>query len=262
LNKFVTSPNLPQENVTAVIVDFRAKKLIEALNMLGISTITTDFNDNLPIPISSHPDIICHHLGNNNIIVPKIGNNNFKNKLKNLNMNIIEAEFEFENKYPCDCLLDCARIGNLFICNKSITDKKIIKYAEENNIKVINTTQGYSKCSICIVDENSIITSDIELSKQAQNARLDVLLINTGYINLTGYKYGFIGGTCGKLSKNSLAFAGDINTHIDANKIIDFAKSKNVEVISLCKGISEDIGGIIPILEKASLVGKITKIIM
>ena len=251
MNKFIKTPNLPQNSVTEVIVDNRAIKLINTINMLGISTVTTDFNHNLPLPISSHPDIVCHHLGDKNIIVPKSGNYQFKSALTDLKMNLIQAESEFSILYPYDCLLDCARIGKILICNEYITDKKIIQYAEENNLKLVNTTQGYAKCSICIVDENSIITSDVDILKQGESAGLDVLLISTGYINLTGYNYGFIGGTYGKLSKNCLAFAGDINAHINADKIIDFAKSKGVEVISLYNGMLEDVGGIIPILEKS-----------
>ena len=76
-----------------------------------------------------------------------------------------------------------------------------------------------------------------------------MLKIQKGFISLPGYDYGFIGGCCGKLSKNILAFTGKIESHPDYNNIKDFCRNYNVNVLSLTNDDLLDIGGILPIAE-------------
>ena len=58
----------------------------------------------------------------------------------------------------------------------------------------INVSQGYSKCSLCIVNENSVITEDDGIAEVLKRHNMDVLKISAGDVLLSGLDYGFLGG--------------------------------------------------------------------
>ena len=104
--------------------------------------------------------------------------------------------------------------------------------------------------SVCVVDENSIITADAGIAAAAEGRGLDVLRIQAGFFELPGYSYGFIGGSCFKLSKTELVFTGTIDRHPDRGAIIGFLHDHGVEALYLRDEPAVDIGGIIPIFEQ------------
>jgi len=154
------------------------------------------------------------------------------------------------NRYPNDVRLNCAIIGNKIICNIKTIANEVLEYAQANQLNVINVNQGYTKCSICAVNENSIITDDESIFAAAGNFFNDTLFISKGSIGLNGYGYGFIGGCCGKIDKNKIAFNGAIESHKDYKKIIDFLSRNSVECIELHNNPLYDIGGILPLCEE------------
>ena len=79
---------------------------------------------------------------------------------------------------------------------------------------------------------------------------MNVLKIRTGYIELPGQNYGFIGGAGGKLAENLIAFTGDITTHPDYDKICGFCKNSGVDIYSLGKNVPIDIGSLLPVIEE------------
>lgn len=245
--KYIENPNLPQSRVTAAFISEQAGESIKKLNELGIKTLQIKPYSNLPEPVNSHTDLQILHLGNNDIFCQNehlcIGE--FDKKIK---LNKIQATAG--NKYPDDVRLNCAIIGNKLLCNINTIAQEILEYAEINNMIVINVKQGYTKCSICIVNENAIITDDESIFTAAGNFFNDTLFISKGSIGLKGYGYGFIGGCCGKIDKNKIAFNGAIESHKDYKKIIDFLSRNSVECIELNNNPLYDIGGIIPICEE------------
>lgn len=244
--KFVNKPNLPQGRVGTVMISCSATDAINKLKSFGINTIIINPDYRLPEPVSDHADLQILHLKNNIILTHNehlcAGESTGKIFLKEI------SEFPGSH-YPNDVRLNCAIIGNKIICNKKTISKEILEYAEKESMTVINVNQGYSKCSICIVNENAIITDDKSIFKAAGNFFDDVQFVSKGSIRLNGYNYGFIGGCCGKIDKNKIAFNGEIESHEDHNKIIDFINRNRVECIELKKGQLIDIGGILPLEE-------------
>ena len=114
----------------------------------------------------------------------------------------------------------------------------------------MQVSQGYSKCPLCIVDQNSFITEDEGIANTLKRHNINVLKISAGDVRLPGLDYGFLGGASGKISKNLLAFTGDIRQHRDYDKIYDFCAERSVELISLSNEELIDIGSIIPVTEK------------
>ncbi len=244
--KYIENPNLPQSRVVLAAISESAGESINKLNELGIETIKIKASPYLPKPVNSHADIQLLHLGSNIIFSQK--EHSFEG-LENKNFNIKYISDKPGDKYPDDVRLNCAIIGNKIICNKKTVAREILEYAESVGLIVINVNQGYSRCSICVVDENSIITDDEGIFAAAQNFFDDTLYVSKNSIRLKGYDYGFIGGCTGKLDKNKIAFNGRIDSHKDYNKIIDFTAKHGAEIIELSNDVLTDIGGILPLCE-------------
>lgn len=243
---YIKNPNLPENDVTLAAISSLAGESIKKLNSLGIKTSEIISNKSLPIPINSHADIQLAHMGNNVIFCQD--EHLFSGDLKE-KFTLFRITEKAGNKYPDDVRLNCTLIGNKIICNIKTISTDILDYAYRNNYMIINVNQGYSKCSVCVLNDNSIITDDVSIFTAAGNFLNDVTLISKGSVILNGYNYGFIGGCCGKISKNKIAFNGRLDSHKDCNIIIDALQRNNIECIELCNKPLTDIGGIIPLLE-------------
>ena len=244
--KYVENPNLPQGRVTLAAISAQAGESIKKLNELGIKTINIQPYDALPEPVNSHADLQILHSGKNNMFCQDehlcIGESNAK-------FIINKIQLSAGNTYPNDVRLNCAIIGNKIICNVKTIAREILEFADISGLTVINVKQGYAKCSICVVNENAIITDDKSIYTAAGNFFNDTLFISKGSIGLKGYNYGFIGGCCGKIDKNKIAFNGAIESHKDYKKIIDFLERNSVECVELHNNPLYDIGGILPLCE-------------
>ena len=248
--KYVESSFITKNKLTLALVDKRITlKMENTLKDKNIKLIKTiDCKDTYDA-IKYHPDISICKLNDNNIVVAPNVYEYYKNKLNYYNFNVIKGESYVSNKYPFNIQYNVAIFGKYAIHNFKYTDKNILEYIEKNNIKKINVNQGYSKCSICIVDENSIITSDNGIYNECIKHNIDCLLIRQGYIDLFNMDYGFIGGCSGLLCNDELSFYGDIKKHPDYKKILHFVKSKNKKIISLSDENLLDLGSIIPLKE-------------
>ena len=75
------------------------------------------------------------------------------------------------------------------------------------------------------------------------------MLVRKGSVKLKGFDYGFIGGCCGKIAEDTVAFCGNLKTHSDWLKIESFMKERGVYPLCLASGELIDIGSILPITE-------------
>lgn len=243
---FIKAPNLPQNRVKDCIIGSAYTNEIKELTDLGIICIelpTSPFLDN---EISTHSDIQAFNKGNGNLIISKEAGEKLNKKLSNFNLTIQD---NINSPYPDDVKLNAAFIGEKIICNKDFVSQQIIDFANENGIEIIHTKQGYSRCSLCIVNENAVITEDPGLASLLNICQFNVLKINAGYIYLSDRHNGFIGGASAKISKNELYFSGNIENHPDFDKIKAFLDNYNVSMIYNKSRILTDFGGIIQLTE-------------
>ena len=232
------------------IVDKRIPQTIETnLNNIGVNIIKSTACSNTYDAIKYHPDISVCKLNYNNIVVAPNVYDYYKEVLKPYGFNVICGESTIKNKYPYNIHYNIVILEKFAIHNFKYTDKVILDYIEKNNIEKINVSQGYCKCSICVVDNNSIITSDEGIYKEVIKYGIDCLLIEKGHIDLFELNYGFIGGCSFLLSHNELAFLGNIKKHPDYDKILNFVESKNKKLISLSNDKLIDLGSIIQLME-------------
>lgn len=197
--------------------------------------------------ISFHPDISVFNMGSRNIIVEPSLYEDYKVILDKYEINVIRGETYLYSKYPKDIAYNVAIVGDYAIHNFKYTDRKILEFIDENGLKKINVEQGYTKCSICIVDEKSVITSDKGIQSALSETDIKCLLIEPGHIDLFDMNYGFIGGCSGLIAKDKIAFLGTIKEHPSYEKIKEFVSSRNIEIVEFGSNRLLDLGSIIPI---------------
>jgi hypothetical protein len=248
--EFIQTPNLPEADVACVAMSGTYRMMINALEAFGIQVVEIKPSQNLSEPVSCHADMLIHPLGGNQIVIAN-GEEYLIIKLGKYGFSVTQSNKFISGYYPQDVALNAARVGNKLIANIAALDGTIIRYCEENQVRIVPVKQGYAKCSIVVINEHSIITADPSIAEAANAAGIDVLRITPGYVELHGYEYGFIGGACGMIGKNTLAFTGSIQRHPDYTKIKEFCSNKEVDLVSLTNAALIDIGGILPLKTKS-----------
>lgn len=250
MSGFVIKPNLPKSVQALIIGEKYANFLEKALKNAGIEPFFVPNNTSVDPRLSGHADLSVFHLeGERYLLAAELKGSLFEEKLRKMGAELSFLKHSLCKTYPGDAALNACAVGNaLFYCKNSVSDQ-IVNYFTNKDAKLQPIKQGYTRCSICVVDERSIITADRGIAKAAANAGFDVLLISQDYVNLTGFEYGFIGGAAFKLSRNQLAFTGVLDAHPDKDRILDFIHEKGVQPVFLTDLPIFDIGGAIPIIE-------------
>ena len=181
---------------------------------------------NVDPAINCHPDIIYCKLKDDEVFV---GDENY-----------------LSAKYPGDIRYNACSTGKYFIHNLKYTDEALLNRAKELGLKLIDVKQGYAKCSIVVVDEDSIITYDEGIVHECENVGLSVLQISPGNVRLDGYSTGFIGGTSGKVG-NEIIFNGDLSLHPDFDRIKTFIEERGLILKYFPEYELTDIGSIIEV---------------
>jgi len=246
---FIESPNIPEKHVSAALVDARIsidveKKLIE----LGIRLFKVLPHPGLYDAVCCHPDMMLHHIGDRAIVYAPGTDGGLIGQLRNEGFNLIKGGTEISPSYPGDIAYNVARVGKWYFHNLKHTDPIIKKQLEQLGIEPVHVEQGYTKCSVLPLDENSIITSDIGIAKIAEKKGLDVLAVaNERSIRLPGLNYGFIGGAGGMLGKSVLGINGRLGTLDSSEDIASFLSRKNILLEELSDSVVTDIGSILPL---------------
>lgn len=224
-------------------VDYRiSNEELTSLEKLKISPIIVPKCCDLYEAIDGHPDIQLNILNSKQIIVHKNISLKFIDKLNDLHIKIIYSENILTSKYPWDIMLNAVNLDNLFLHNLKYTDKNLLKLVAHKTL--INTKQGYTKCSTAVVSNNALITSDKSIVTSFKNYSIDLLYVPYGDIVLPGLNYGFIGGCCGLISSNKMAFFGNLNCYEYGTKVINFLEKHNVEPVYLKEGKLIDRGSL------------------
>ena len=234
-----------------IIVDNRIRKIeMEFLNKLDRNILALPSINNVYEEISSHVDIYISKI-KDTLIIEKAMYDNIKEKVLDNDICIVRGNETVKNPYPNDILYNVCVIGNNAIHNFKYTDKKLLEIIDKKGLNKININQGYSNCSIAVIDDNSAILSDKKIANMLQEYGIDTLYIDEKLdIKLLDKKgnyskmSGFIGGAIERMENNVIVF-GDLNKIDKENKIRNFITSRNLNVIDF-KGFDViDYGGII-----------------
>ena len=199
---------------------------------------------NLYFPVSTHPDMQIHFADKELAFVAPIAFSHHKNILPK-DITLIKGDRNPEAIYPGDCAYNIAVIGKRIVGNLKYIDTKIKEYYSSKGYDFINVKQGYSKCNLCIVDENSVITEDEGLFKSLTEKGINVLKIHSADVDLSGFSHGFIGGASGFIAPGEIAFYGDLTKHPDYSLISEFIKERGVAISCLSEEQLTDYGSIL-----------------
>lgn len=246
---FIDLPNVPQRPVTLAVVDGRIPSGTElALSGLGVNTIKTGRHPDLYEAVAWHPDMFLHHTGGDSIVYAPGTDGALLRALEDHGFRLIKGGTTLAPGYPADIAYNVARIGSFYFHNLRYTDPVLRNILENMGLTPVNVNQGYSKCSVSIVGENSIITSDTGIAMAAGEKGIEVLLIAAGQnILLPGLDYGFIGGSSGLLGKKNWAISGPASQLEAYPAIFEFLAKRNVSIVSLDSVQVMDIGTILPL---------------
>ena len=222
----------------------------QTLENLGYELIEIKKSTNVYPEISSHVDIFACKI-KDKVIVEKSAYKMLKNKLNKDENILISGKTMISYDYPNDIKYNVCIVGNKAIHNFKHTDSKITQELEKNNFEIINVKQGYSNCSIAVIDEKSIILSDRGLYNNLKNSGLDILFLD--YIpdiklfdenGEYSQKKGFIGGAISRIDENVVVF-GDLDKIDYYGNIRNFIESRNLKIIDF-EGLDViDYGGVI-----------------
>lgn len=248
MNKLIKTPCLPEDSVKSCIIGEKYKEEILELKQLGIECLALKGSDLLDKEIRYHADINAFNFGNGKILL----NNDVagERSLKEYGVEPIFIKNRIRSPYPYDVQLNVAFTGKHIICNSKYTNTQITDFAKKNNIELIHTKQGYTKCNLCVVNDAAVITEDSGLASLLKNYQFDVLLISAGDIYLSDKHHGFLGGASCKIAPDKMYFSGDLSKHKDYEAIIKFLDLYNVKPIYNKSRRLTDFGGIIQLTEK------------
>ncbi len=224
-----------------LLIGAKYKDEISELNSLGYEIIKLPENPCLDDEINNHTDILSFKFKDNIIAETSIAG---ELKLKINDYNIIVCN-NIKSPYPNDIKLNAAVLGNKIICNSKYVSEEILSLINAFNFEIMHTNQGYTKCNLCVINDKAIITEDKGLSYLLKNSQIDVLLIKSGYVQLSENHYGFIGGAGCMLNENEIYFSGNITQHPDYDNILIFLNKYNVKPIYNKNRSLRDFGGFI-----------------
>ncbi len=248
---YIKKPNLPTSKVKCVIVDANAPKaLFDFFDVNKIEYIKSMKIPNILDAVSTHPDMQICHVGNKNFICSPDAYSYYSEELRKYEIDVLKGESNVLSTYPRDISYNVVITEKYLIHNLKYTDKAIMNFFRNTDISIHNVKQGYTKCAVCVIDSNALITSDAGIYKFCKMNGIDCLLTEKDSIRLGNRSDGFIGGCCGMIDYKTLLFCGDISRHNSYNEIVKFASKYDVEIISLSGEQLTDVGSIIPVVQE------------
>lgn len=243
---------LPNGDVHLLAIDERMENGMKTnLRSYGIELLEIPCFSALSEPVSAHVDMQIAHIFEDVIVCQPQMSRNFYLKLKTYGFNVYKGRSILKKHYPFDIAYNVAIVGDVAFHNTKYTDPVIVELLSHHSIRLVHVNQGYTKCSVLPITNKSIITDDPSIEKAAHREGFDVLkLPPQKNISLPGLSYGFIGGTAGFISKNTIAFSGSIDAIVGKNEMKEFLNKYNIGWINLGNNQLHDYGGLIPLLEK------------
>ncbi|MGM0565540.1 MAG: DUF6873 family GME fold protein [Bacteroidota bacterium] len=170
--------------------------------------------------ISGHPDIFICPTPSGLIVAPKTPGNILE-ALTQHKIPFVFGEQSPGKQYPDSIPYNAVITRDAIIHNRKHSDKSITK--NNPGKEIIHVAQGYTKCNLIPLTENTFITSDRGIEKALQK-HYQVYWFSPENIQLRGQKHGFLGGCAGRW-KNTLCFTGRLDSvpeHVRLKQVIAY----------------------------------------
>jgi len=195
--------------------------------------------------IFCHPDIYFFQLDNKTLIHAPSVPEEQQRSLKKAGVELIRGEKDPGGEYPGTARYNAVRVGDTVFHNLSCTDPVILDVVRKRGLKLVNVSQGYTRCSILPLGDGAMITADKRIARAARAVGVETLLLSAGSVLLPGEEYGFIGGASGKAPDGTVVMLGGIDTHSEALGIERFFAARGVRYIDMPGMPLYDAGGLI-----------------
>jgi hypothetical protein len=146
------------------------------------------------------------------------------------------------NLYPESARYNSLVTERFIIQSAGTSDPSIQKLNPDHEL--INIRQGYIRCNLIALPNDTFITSDRGIEKSLRQRMLEVLFVDPSPVRLEGFKHGFFGGACGLL-ENTLFVCGSLKYVKEKNQIENFCATSKVQIVELYKGQPVDVGTIL-----------------
>jgi len=190
--------------------------------------------------ISGHPDIFMCQLPDKIILAPNLPFEFFK-IFRDNKIHFDKGEQNVGMKYPQSAVYNSVVTENYFIFKKGILDTKMIQNLSSQ--KLISVSQGYCRCNLLPLRDDSFITSDKNIYQKLTKEKLNILYVNPKQIILPGFKHGFFGGAAGVI-ENDVFLSGCLKYFSDGENVKSFLQNLNYSIIELYDGPLFDGGSI------------------
>lgn len=216
-------------------------EIIDSLKKMDIEPVLIPKTGLVDGPLAGHPDIQIFVHGDRVFCHPDISPSFVTAIEKHADVTLCTTPLS--RAYPADVPYNIACAGPWAFRHSAGSDPLVEEYLRSKNITAVGVSQGYAKCSTLIVDDTSIVTADASIHRAASSRGIESLLISAGYIDLPGYRYGFIGGATG-LRENMVLFAGTMTHHPHYAMIEDFIVGRGKKIVPLGRMAAVDLGTI------------------
>lgn len=189
--------------------------------------------------VKTHPDMSLFKYDEDTLIASRESFDYYNEIFKGTKINIINANEDPHEKYPSDVKFNALRIGEHLICISDVCAKSIIKRFDE--AKIINSSQGYVKCSIIDVGSEYFASDDKYLYEIIKSLGQKCILLDKGFVKIKDYDYGFVGGASG-YARDKIFLTGKIINEANRIRLEEFAREINKELIYLTEYDIFDIG--------------------
>ena len=193
----------------------------------------------LKVAVKTHPDMSLFKYDEESLIASQESFDYYSEIFKGTKINIINADEDPHEKYPSDVKFNALRVAEHLICKRDVCAEAIVSCFDEG--KIINSSQGYVKCSVIDIGSEYFVTDDKYLHEIIKSLGKKCILLDKGFVKIKDYDYGFIGGASG-YARDKIFLTGKIKDEANKNRLENFAREINKELIYLTEYDIFDIG--------------------
>lgn len=204
---------------------------------IGFSTTGITYDS-----ISGHPDIFICQTPTGLILAPNLPEY-YLLRLKQAGIHLVQGKLPIGSRYPETARYNAVLTDKFLMHNPSCSDQSLLDYAGSHRLAILGHQQGYTRCNLVSLGDDSFLTSDKGIERCLLKNNLDVHFISPHGIILPGFDHGFLGGCCGMTGK-SLVITGSLAHHPQGEAIRNIVQSKHLDIVELSDGPLFDCGGL------------------
>lgn len=233
-----------------LITDYRTSDFeLNRLSQLGCYAIASEKNTRLYQAVDGHPDLQFASIDQTLICHKDISQKKYT-EISPLAANFVKGKSSAYLPYPHHISLNALITDDIFLHRLESTDRVLLDLAGQSERMLINTRQGYSRCSCAYVGNDAFVTEDIGIAELLVSQGKKVFYRKHSNVFLEGFEYGFIGGTLSLIHHHEgdiLLISGDLSQYHFGNDLKSFLLAQKVSFECIGNGPLMDRGSIMEI---------------